>query len=91
MESLKLEADASERAADFAKVAEIRYGKIPELERQLRHKENRLKKKQISRILREEVLEGRCCFHCFQVDKLFPFPKMLEGEMEKLIKMGRRA
>ena len=44
LEALKLEADASERKSDFAKVAELRYGKIPELERQLKLKENRLKK-----------------------------------------------
>src|SRR3989304_3312100 len=38
LETLKLEADASERKSDFAKVAELRYGKTPELERQLKLK-----------------------------------------------------
>ncbi|MEK7069705.1 MAG: AAA family ATPase [Patescibacteria group bacterium] len=86
VESLKLEADASERAADFAKVAEIRYGKIPELERQLKLKENRLKKKQISRILREEVVEEDIASVVSRWTGI-PVSKMLEGEMEKLIKM----
>ena len=86
VESLKLEADASERTADFAKVAEIRYGKIPEFERQLKLKENRLKKKQISRILREEVTEEDIASVVSRWTGI-PVSKMLEGEMEKLIKM----
>ena len=86
LESLKLEADAMERQADFAKVAEIRYGKIPELERQLKLKENRLKKKQISRILREEVTEEDIAAVVSRWTGI-PVSKMLEGEMEKLMKI----
>ncbi|OHA51157.1 MAG: ATP-dependent chaperone ClpB [Candidatus Terrybacteria bacterium RIFCSPLOWO2_02_42_20] len=86
LETLKLEADASERKSDFAKVAELRYGKIPELERQLKLKENRLKKKQISRILREEVTEEDIAAVVSRWTGI-PVSKMLEGEMDKLMKM----
>ena len=86
METLKLEADASERKSDFAKVAELRYGKIPELERQLKLKENRLKKKQISRILREEVTEEDIAGVVSRWTGI-PVSKMLEGEMDKLMKI----
>ena len=86
LEALKLEADASERKSDFAKVAELRYGKIPELERQLKLKENRLKKKQFSRILREEVTEEDIAAVVSRWTGI-PVSKMLEGEMEKLMKM----
>ena len=86
LETLKLEADTSERKSDFAKVAELRYGKIPELERQLKLKGNRLKKKQISRILREEVTEEDIAAVVSRWTGI-PVSKMLEGEMEKLMKM----
>jgi len=86
LETLKLEADASERKSDFAKVAELRYGKIPELERQLKLKENRLKKKQISRILREEVTEEDIAAVVSRWTGI-PVSKMLEGELDKLMKM----
>ena len=86
LELLKLEADASERKSDFAKVAELRYGKIPELERQLKLKGNRLKKKQISRILREEVTEEDIAAVVSRWTGI-PVSKMLEGEMDKLMKM----
>ncbi|RJQ31511.1 AAA family ATPase [Candidatus Parcubacteria bacterium] len=86
IETLKLEADTSERMADFSKVAEIRYGKIPEIERQLRLKDGRLKKKQMSRILREEVTEEDIAAVVSRWTGI-PVAKMLEGEMEKLMKM----
>ena len=65
---------------------ELRYGKIPELERQLKLKENRLKKKQFSRILREEVTEEDIAAVVSRWTGI-PVSKMLEGEMEKLMKM----
>lgn len=86
LETIKFEADASERKADFAKVAELRYGKIPEVERQLKIKESRLKKKQISRILREEVIEEDIAGVVSRWTGI-PVSKMLEEEMEKLMKM----
>lgn len=86
LESMKLEADNSERKSDFAKVAELRYGKIPETERQLKLKETRLKKKQISRILKEEVTEEDIAVVVSRWTGI-PVSKMMEGEMEKLLKM----
>lgn len=86
IELLKLEADSSEREADFARVAEIRYGRIPELERQLKLKDGKLKKKQISRILKEEVTEEDIAGVVSRWTGI-PVSKMLEGEMEKLEKM----
>ena len=35
LDTLKLEADQAERAGDYGKVAEIRYGKVPEIEKRL--------------------------------------------------------
>lgn len=86
IEALKLEAEASERAADFAKVAELRYGKIPEIERQLKLKENKFKKNYASRILKEEITEEDIAGVVSRWTGI-PVSKMMEGEMQKLMKM----
>src|SRR5690606_14130575 len=57
-EKLKAEAVQAEVHADLTKAAEIRYGQIPELEKNLKAKEARLKRLQSARrILKEEVTE----------------------------------
>ncbi|MEK9186678.1 MAG: type VI secretion system ATPase TssH, partial [Patescibacteria group bacterium] len=87
LEALKIEADTSERNADYGRVAELRYGMIPELERQLSLKEQRLKRTQISRrILKEEITEEDIAAVVSKWTDI-PVSKMLEGEMEKLMKM----
>jgi len=56
IEKLKQEADKLERAGDLNKVAEIRYGKIPELEKNVKLQEKKLVKIQKEhRILKEEI------------------------------------
>ena len=57
LESSKQEAATAERMADFAKVAEIRYGKIPTLQEKLKNEDKKLSKFQSSRLLKEEVDE----------------------------------
>lgn len=87
LEALKMEADASERDADYGRVAELRYGMIPELEGQLLLKENKLKKTKISRrILKEEITEEDIAAVVSKWTDI-PVSKMLESEMEKLMKM----
>ena len=56
LESLRLEAENAEMRADLSRAAEIRYGKIPTLKKDLEIKLLRLKKLQKSRrILKEEI------------------------------------
>ncbi len=87
IESLKLSADQAERNGDFAKVAEIRYGKIKEAESDLEKFQNQLKEIQIeSSLLKEEV----------QADEIadvvskwtgIPVSRMLQSEKEKLLNL----
>ena len=87
LEALSQEANTCERGADFARVAELRYGTIPELERQLSLKEKQLKRTQTSRrILKEEITEEDIAAVVSKWTDI-PVMKMLEGEMEKLMKM----
>ena len=87
LEGLRIEADAAEARADLSRAAEIRYGKIPSLERDLDTKTKRLKKLQKSRrILKEEVTESDIADVISRWTGV-PVARMLEEEAEKLSRM----
>jgi len=89
LEALKFEAGQAELRAELTKAAEIRYGQIPELEKQLAQKEARLKKLQSSRqILKEEVTAEDIAKIVSRWTGI-PVMKMLEAEVEKLIRMDQ--
>ena len=90
IEELKAEADRYERAGDLAKVAEIRYGKIAQAEREAQQAQERFAAMQKgARILKEEVDEE-------DIAKLvskwtgIPVGRLLEGEAQKLVHMEER-
>jgi ATP-dependent Clp protease ATP-binding subunit ClpB len=87
LETLRLEAESAEVRADLGKAAEIRYGKIPQLERDMDTKMKRLKKLQSSRrILREEITEQDVADVVSKWTGI-PVSRMLESEAEKLNRM----
>ncbi|MBI2120763.1 MAG: AAA family ATPase [Parcubacteria group bacterium] len=87
LDTLRLEAEAAETQADLATVAEIRYGKIPTLEKELAAKSLRLKKlKSSQRILKEEITEGEIADVVSKWTGI-PVSKMLEEEAAKLAKI----
>lgn len=87
LESLRLEAENAEMRADLGKAAEIRYGKIPDLQNKLESKLSRLKKLQKSRrILKEEITTDDIAAVVSRWTSI-PLEKMLEEEAEKLVHM----
>ena len=87
MEGLRIEAEAAEATADLSRAAEIRYGKIPQRERDLDLKMKRLKKLQSSRrILKEEIVESDIAEVVSRWTGI-PVVRMLEEEAEKLSRM----
>lgn len=87
LETLRYEAEGAEARVDLAKVAELRYGRIPELEKELDIKTKRLKKLQSSRsILREEIHETDIAEIVSRWTGI-PMARMLEAEAEKLVRM----
>ena len=87
LEKLKIEADNAEAGADLATVAEIRYGRIPHIERDLETKLKRLKTLQKSRrVLNEEVAEAEIAAVVSRWTGI-PVAKMLEEEAAKLARM----
>ncbi len=84
LESERLEAENAEMRSDLAKAAEIRYGKIPALEKNLLDKNAKLKKLQSARrILHEEVTEQDIAKVVAKWTTI-PLSRMLEEEAAKL-------
>ena len=84
LELLRLEANQAELKADLAKAAEIRYGRVPEVQKILQTKEQKLKRLQTGRkILKEEVTDGDIARVVARWTGI-PVEKMLEAELEKL-------
>jgi len=87
LEGLRLDAEGAEAKADLSRAAEIRYGKIPSLEKDLDTKTKRLKRLQSSRrIMKEEIVEQDIADVVSRWTSI-PVSKMLEEEAEKLSRM----
>ncbi|MGH7249495.1 MAG: ATP-dependent Clp protease ATP-binding subunit, partial [Minisyncoccia bacterium] len=89
MESIRLEAEDAEMKSDLSKAAEIRYGKIPALKKELEVKLARLKKLQKSRRILKEEITAEDIAEVVARWTGIPLTKMLEEEREKLEKMER--
>ncbi|HEU5115013.1 MAG TPA: AAA family ATPase [Candidatus Paceibacterota bacterium] len=87
LERLRLEAETAELKAELSKAAEIRYGKIPTLEKDLDTKLKKLKKLQSSRrILKEEITEQDIADVVSRWTGI-PVSRMMEEEAAKLMRM----
>jgi len=87
IEELRGEEERARRAADLGKAAEIQYGKIPEAERQLEAKRKDLARvQQNASYLKEEVTDQDIAGVVAKWTGI-PVSKMLEGEMQKLLRM----
>lgn len=87
LETLRLEGDNAEMRADLASAAEIRYGKIPDLKKELDEKLSRLKKLQKSRRILKEEITAEDIAEVVSRWTGVPLVKMLEEEREKLNNM----
>ena len=87
LESLRLEAENAEMKSDLSRAAEIRYGKIPALKKELDAKLLRLKKLQKSRRILKEEITAEDIAEVVARWTGIPLVKMLEEEREKLEKM----
>ncbi|MFZ2975368.1 MAG: ATP-dependent chaperone ClpB [Candidatus Moraniibacteriota bacterium] len=89
IEKLKSEAEISERKMELDKVAEIRYGKIPELEKKIKLEKNKLDNIQSKNaILKEEVTPEDIAKVVSRWTGI-PVSKMIQDESEKLVSMEK--
>ena len=84
LDSLRVEAENAELKSDLSVVAEIRYGKIPELQSKLETKLSRLKKLQKSRRILKEDITAEDIASVVSRWTGVPVSKMMEEERKKL-------
>ena len=84
IENLKIEAEEAERNSDFTRVAEIIYGEIPVIEKELQDIEAKLRKMKNS-FIKDSVTEEDVAEVVSRWTKI-PVRKMMENEMEKLLR-----
>ncbi len=87
IEEMKQKIEQAERAYDLNRVAELRYGELPKLERELALEQQHLEKKQdTARLLKEEVDEDEIAAVVSRWTGV-PVSRLLEGETDKLLKL----
>ena len=87
MEQAKAEAERAEREGDLEQAAELRYGRLRELDRTLADQEARLGELQSEmRMLSEEVTEEDVAEVVSRWSGI-PVSRLMEGEIEKLIRL----
>ncbi len=84
LERARIELETARRANDLARMSELQYGRIPELEKQLA--EASASETQEPRLMRNKVTEEEVAEVVSKWTGI-PVSKMLEGEREKLLKM----
>ena len=90
LEEVRGDADRAERAADFAKAAELRYGKAVELEKQIQAAQERLAQLQGGHALLKEEVDEEDIAEIVGRWTGIPVSRLMEGEIAKLIKMEER-
>jgi ATP-dependent Clp protease ATP-binding subunit ClpB len=85
LENLKNEADNYERNGDFAKVAEIRYGKMIELQNKIKENSDKLNELQKQNKMLKEEVDSEDIAEIVAKWTGIPVSKMLESEREKLL------
>jgi ATP-dependent Clp protease ATP-binding subunit ClpB len=90
MDAARTEAELAQRKGDFNRAAELRFGRLPELEKRLQARNDELKAAQKGgSFLREEVTEEDIAAVVSKWTGI-PVEKMLEGEQGRLFQMEER-
>ena len=84
MEQLKYEAERAEREGNYGKVAEIRYGKMKELEAHIAAIQQQLNSKEETKLVREEVTADDIAEVVSRWTGI-PVSRMMQSEREKLL------
>jgi ATP-dependent Clp protease ATP-binding subunit ClpB len=90
LEQVKLEVERAQRVGDYAKASELQYGRVPQLEAQIKEQEARLATlQQAQRMLKEEVDEEDIAEVVGKWTGI-PVSRLMEGEIQKLLRMETR-
>jgi ATP-dependent Clp protease ATP-binding subunit ClpB len=87
IDKLKFEAEQAEKAGDYGKVAEIRYGKITEAEKRLNEYQQKMKDMQGEKSLLKEEVDSEDIAEVVAKWTGIPVSKMLQSDREKLLQL----
>jgi ATP-dependent Clp protease ATP-binding subunit ClpB len=87
LEGAKSEADRFEREGDLSRAAEIRYGRIPELERKVAEASARLDELQSAQKMLKEEVDEEDVAEVVSKSTGIPVSRLMEGEVQKLVRM----
>lgn len=87
IEQLKLEAEQAERAGDYGKVAEIRYGRLQEVQNEVEHAKAKLAELQSQNKMIKEEVDAEEVADVVAKWTGIPVAKMLESERSKLLRL----
>jgi ATP-dependent Clp protease ATP-binding subunit ClpB len=89
-DALRVEIERAQRAGDYTKASELQYGRVPDLEQQIKQEEARLNELQKDhRMLKEEVDEEDIAAVVSKWTHI-PVTRLMEGEVQKLLRMEER-
>ncbi|WP_445613732.1 ATP-dependent chaperone ClpB [Geobacillus sp. YF-1] len=86
LERAKRELEEAENDYDLNKAAELRHGRIPQLEKQLKQLEQEISEQSEGKLLREEVTEEEIAEIVSRWTGI-PLTRLVEGEREKLLRL----
>jgi len=89
IEQVRHEIEIAERSANLEQAAELKYGTLVDLERQLKEKEEQLTAKKGQQLLKEEVDEEDIAEVVSRWTNI-PVSRLMEGEIQKLLHMEER-
>lgn len=86
IESVRRDIEKAERQYDLNKAAELKHGKLPQLQKELENEEGAIEREGSQRLLREEVTEGEIAEIVARWTGI-PVTRLVEGEKAKLLKL----
>ena len=90
IEQLKVESQNAERQGDLTRAAELRYGKLLELNRELEEENKKLTELQSDQKMLKEEVDDEDVAEVVAKWTGIPVARMMEGEKQKLIRMEER-
>ena len=90
LEQVKIEEQKAEREGDLEKAARLRYGEATALQNELEEENRRLQELQKDRAMLKEEVDDEDIAEVVSAWTGIPVSKLLEGEVEKLIRMEER-
>ena len=87
IEQIKVQIEQAERQYDLNRVAELKYGKLAQLENQLKSDTERLSKKQAGAAMIKEEVDEQDVAEVVSRWTSIPVTKLIEGEVQKLLRL----